>query len=170
VLLAAVKVKAAQKSVVLVKGKKIKLATYAYNALGGKLALTWSSSKKKVAKVSATGAIKAKKVGKAVITAKAANGRKAKIKVKVVAAKPVAQVKKVSAKGIAKTMKVGQVSYAVPKYKPASVSAVKVKFSSSDPVVVQVDKAGRIEAKAKGTVIVTVKAKKKSKKYTVTVG
>lgn len=50
--------------------------TYSYK-------LTYSSSKKKIATVSKTGVVKAKKKGKAVITVKTFNGKKAKVTIKV---------------------------------------------------------------------------------------
>ena len=46
--------------------------------------LTWKSGSKRVASVSSTGLVKAKKKGKADITVKTANGKKATIKIKVV--------------------------------------------------------------------------------------
>ena len=56
----------------------IKPAT-AYNDV-----LKWSSSNKKVVKVSKDGVITGKKNGSATVTAKAASGKKATIKVKVI--------------------------------------------------------------------------------------
>ena len=50
--------------------------TYSYK-------LTYSSSKKKIATVSKMGVVKAKKKGKAVITVKTFNGKKAKVTIKV---------------------------------------------------------------------------------------
>jgi len=46
--------------------------------------LTWSSGNKKIATVSKTGLVNAKKKGTVTITVKTANNKKAKIKIKVV--------------------------------------------------------------------------------------
>ena len=45
--------------------------------------LTWSSGNNKIAPVSKTGLVKAKKKGTVTITVKTGNGKKAKIKIKV---------------------------------------------------------------------------------------
>ena len=45
--------------------------------------LTWSSSNKKVAKVNSKGVVTAKKKGTATITVKTANGKTAKVKIRV---------------------------------------------------------------------------------------
>lgn len=66
----------------LKKGKtyriKVKFPKNAYS-----YKLTYSSSKRKIATVSKTGVVKAKKKGKAVITVKTYNGKKAKVTIKV---------------------------------------------------------------------------------------
>ncbi|MDR3202588.1 MAG: FIVAR domain-containing protein [Bifidobacteriaceae bacterium] len=165
-----VKVKAAQKAVTLIKGKSITIYATGYGVNGAKAKVTWKSSKKKVATVSKTGKVKAKRVGKATITATAANGIKAKFTVRVVKSKPAkATVTKVTVKGVPKKLKVGAVKYAVPTYKPATATSVKVKYSSSKKAVVTVDKAGRVVAKAKGKATLKVKAGKKTKKIKITV-
>ena len=87
-----VKVVAPQpKTVKITKGKSAKLKVGKTLALKTKLTpsnaktkLTWSTSNKAVATVSKKGVVKAKKAGKAIITATAANGKKATIKIRVV--------------------------------------------------------------------------------------
>jgi uncharacterized protein YjdB len=79
VVVAAVKsLSVVSKSVKLAKGKSLKIAVSAIDKLGTaiKPQLTWTSSNKKVATVDKKGKVKAKKAGKAKITAKAANGKK----------------------------------------------------------------------------------------------
>jgi uncharacterized protein YjdB len=70
---------------------------------------------------------------------------------------------------VPKAQKVGRVSWASVKWKPARATGVKVRYSSSKPGVVAVDKAGRITAKAPGKATVTVKAAGKSKRIAITV-
>ncbi|MDR1151795.1 MAG: endo-1,4-beta-xylanase [Bifidobacteriaceae bacterium] len=78
--------KVAKKSLRLVAGKSAKVAVQAVTAGGAKATVTWKSSNAKVAKVSKTGKITAKKAGKAIISVKA-NGKVAKIAIKVITKK-----------------------------------------------------------------------------------
>jgi hypothetical protein len=164
-----IKAKAAQSTVTIAKGKKISIAAYGYTAAGAASKVTWKSSKAKVAKVSASGVIKGVKAGKATITVTAA-GKKATIKVTVVAKKTKAKVKKVTVKGVPTKLKVGAVAYAAVTYTSKTATAVKVTYKSSNKTVLDVDKAGRVIAKAAGTAKLTAQAgKKKAKAITVTV-
>ncbi len=65
-------------------GKKLTLKA-TLKPVGVETTLTWSSSNKKVAKVTQKGVVKAVKPGKATITVKTGNGRKASCKITVVA-------------------------------------------------------------------------------------
>ncbi|MDR3202842.1 MAG: glycoside hydrolase family 3 C-terminal domain-containing protein, partial [Bifidobacteriaceae bacterium] len=151
---AVVKVKASLKALTLVKGKSATVAGAAYTA-SGTAKVAWKSSDKKVATVSAKGKVKAKKAGKATITL-TAGSKSAKVAVRVLAKKPAkAKVAQVSAQ-VSATMRVGAAAYVTGTYKPATATAVKVSYSSSDAAVVAVDKAGRLVAKAKGTARITV--------------
>lgn len=76
------KVKLNKKKVTLKKGKSIKLKA-TYSPAGAKTKLTWKSSKKKVARVNKNGIVKAVKKGKAVITVKSSNDKKAACKITV---------------------------------------------------------------------------------------
>ncbi|MDR0433205.1 MAG: glycoside hydrolase family 3 C-terminal domain-containing protein [Bifidobacteriaceae bacterium] len=162
------RVKAAQASVTLVKGKAIKLAAKAYQSDGSTAAIKWSSSKKAVAAVSATGRIVAKKAGTAKIKA-TSGGKSATITVRVVAKKPAkSAVTSVSA-SVPASVKVGATAYVTASYKPAKAVSAKVSYSSSAPAIVSVDSTGRLVGLAEGTAKITVKAGSKSKAYTVTV-
>jgi uncharacterized protein YjdB len=166
------RVKVSQKRLNLVVGKAKRLYAGAYNAKGKRYAVTWKSSKKKVATVSGAGTIKAKRAGKATVTARSSNGKVSRITVKVVAKRPAAskaKVKKVKATGIIKKRKVGQVTYANPVYTPSTAISVKVTYRSSKPSVASVDKRGRILAKKVGTARIRIKAGTKSKVYTIKV-
>lgn len=171
------RVKLNQSQLRLVKGKSLKLeeGVYYSNAHPAYVGqVTWKSSNTKVATVSSDGTVKAKKPGTATITVTTTQltgaGKKAtsKIKVTVVKKKPKSKVTKVSA-SVPKTMKTGQVVYVTGTYSSAKATGIKVTYKSSKSGVATVDPVGRIVAKAKGTVKITVKAGKKSKAYTVKV-
>jgi hypothetical protein len=163
-------VKLAQKAIRLVKGKSVTVAAIAYTNLDTTLkAASWTSSKPSVASVNGSGKIKAKKAGVTTVTVKAGT-KTAKIKVTVVSKRPSkAAVTTVSASGVPGTLAVGASASIVGSYKPATAVSAKITYASSNPAVLTVDKAGRVVAKAAGKATVTVKAGKKSKKYTVTV-
>ncbi len=76
------KLKLSEKRITLKKGKKFKLALLK-NPVTATNKIKWSSSNKKVATVNSKGVVKAKKKGKATITAKASNGKKAACKITV---------------------------------------------------------------------------------------
>ncbi|WP_182523682.1 alpha-L-rhamnosidase C-terminal domain-containing protein [Nocardioides dongkuii] len=172
------KVKLNQSQLRLVKGGKLRLEEGVYYSEGSPSyhgAVVWTSSNPKVAKVSSAGVVKAKKkTGKVKITATSvsagASGKKlsAKITVSVVAKKPKAKVTKVRA-SVPKTVKVGQSVYVTGKYAPAKATGVKVSYRSSARGVAEIDAAGRILAKKKGTAKIVVKAGGKAKTFMITV-
>lgn len=126
--------------------------------------VTFSSSKKSVATVSANGKITAKKPGKAVITATSANGKKAACTVTVKKAP-----KKISVKVQAKTLKRGK-SFKIKAVLPKNAASNKLTYKSSRPKVASVSKEGKVTAKKKGTATITVKTfngKKATVKVTV---
>jgi hypothetical protein len=165
---AVVKVKVSQTSVRLAKGAKITIVAKGYTAAGKARKATFTSSKAKVAKVSASGVIQARRAGVATITVQA-GGKTAKVKVTVVAKRSAAKVSKVTARGVPATMKVGQTAWASARHRPAKATGVKVTYKSSRPAIARVDKAGRLVALAPGSTTVTVKAGGKSAKVKVTV-
>ena len=112
------------------------------------------TNKKKVAVVSTSGMITAKKKGTAKITVQASSGKKATITV--VVSKKEVKAKKVKVKGPS-TMKRKQT-------KKLTVSLVKgnstdtISFSSSNPAIASVDAYGNVKAIKKGKVKITVQA------------
>jgi hypothetical protein len=160
------RVKAAQKSITLVKGKKATVAAYGYTATGT-VKVTWKSSNSTVAAVSAAGKITAKKVGKATMSVKAGT-HTATFSVRVVAKNPAIKVKTVKA-SVPRTLAVGATKAITGTFAPAGAVGVKVTYTSSKPQVAIVDKAGMVTAKAPGTTTIAVKAGGKTKTYTVTV-
>lgn len=123
----------------LYRGGKYRIYVDIENAKGK---ITYTSSKKSVATVSANGKVTAKKKGKATITVKN-NGVTAKLTVTVI--NPKLNVK-------SKTL-----------YKGDSFTLIitgkegKTTFTSSNPKVATVTKSGKVKAKKKGTAKITVK-------------
>jgi uncharacterized protein YjdB len=159
------KVSTPLKTIYVKKGSSATIPVTAYSSDGTTAKLTWTSSNSKVATVNASGKVSAKKKGTARITAKALNGAKATVTVKVVgkAKKPT----KVSIQGAPKSMKKGKTAQLKVKITPATATNVKVTFKSNKPGVLSVDKAGKLTAKKKGKATITVKAGGKSAKKTI---
>ncbi len=114
--------------------------------------VTWSSSNKKVARVDKNGLVVARKKGAATITAKTANGIKAKCTVQVVIPEPT-QVQILHTKTSVKvkkklTLKVNLL--------PAHAES-KLTWSSSDTTIATVNKKGEVKGKKKGKATITVR-------------
>ncbi|MBQ7202585.1 MAG: Ig-like domain-containing protein [Eubacterium sp.] len=141
-------IKLNKKKATLIKGKTVKL-----KVKGTKKKVKWTSSNKKVATVTKKGLVKAKKKGKATITAKVA-GKKLKCKITV-------ETPKISAT---------KTSIVIFKTKTIKMSGTTqtVKWSTSNSKVAAIKKNGKygvkITAKKVGTATVT--AKVGGKKYT----
>lgn len=136
--------------VYLVKGKTLKLE-YKLPSDTFTSKVTWSSSNKKVAAVSSTGKITAKKVGSAVITVKTASGKKSvcKIYVRNNPSSIVLNKKSVTLKK-GKSLKL--------KYKiPLNSYAGNIIWTSGNKKVVTVSSSGKIKALKKGVTYIKVK-------------
>lgn len=131
---------------------------------GGKK-ITWSSSNKKVVSVSKKGKIKGLKKGKATITAKAKNRKKATIKVTVGT--------KVSKVGLLRKVYVTYVGGKTsirPTVSPSKASNTKLVYTSSNKKVATVNSKGVITGVKNGTAKITAKAADGSgKKVTATI-
>lgn len=132
--------------------------------------LTWTSSNKKVATVTA-GKIKAVGKGTAKITVKTTSGKTAKITITV---KVPATKLTVSGKGLKKknaTLKKGKKLTLTAKVTPnKSTDKVKWSVNKNKVVTIKTTKKGAvITAKKKGKAVITAKAGKKSVKITITV-
>jgi hypothetical protein len=130
--------------------------------------LTWATSNKKAVTVTTSGKVKAakvKKLTKATITVKAANGKT--LKISVYASPKKVAITKVTAT-VAKTVKVGKTLTVKVKTNTKATGA-NITFKSSKPTIATIDKAGKITAKKKGKTTITIKAGTKSVKKTVTV-
>lgn len=142
------------KKLTLLKGKSATL-TVTRNPISATEKITWSSSNKKIATVNSKGKVTAKKAGKATITAKTSNGKKATCKVTV----KNATVKLTKTSGTVKVGKTLQI-----KIKSTFPKDDKVKsYKSSNKKVATVDKNGKVTGKKKGTANITVTMKSGAK-------
>ena len=136
------------------QGKKITLKANAKK-------VTWTTSNKKVATVSSKGVVKGVKAGKAVITAKTSDGRKATWKVTVKAK----AATKVKIKAPATELDLnGFDSVQLTAKASPSKAAQSFTWSSSDNAVATVSDDGKVTAHKTGTVTITAKATDGSKK------
>lgn len=124
--------------------------------------VTWGSSKKSVAEVK-NGVVKAKKPGKAIVTAKA-GGKSAKCIVTVKKAP-----NKIAVNNAKKTLKKGK-TYQIKVKLPQNTASNKITYKSSKKGIVSISSAGRVKAKKKGRTTVTVSTfNKKKAKIIITV-
>lgn len=157
-------IKLSKKKITLTVGrsKELKATVYPEKAV---TKITLKSSNPKVASVNKSGKIKAKKTGRAVITASTGNGKKAKCKVTVIALK----AKKIKPDNAALIMKEGtkqKLKYTI----LPDGAKTRVYFISSRPKVAAVSKKGVIKAKKAGKAtitIITANGKKAKCKVTV---
>lgn len=113
--------------------------------------MSFSSSNKKVATVTASGKITAKKTGTLTITAKTYNGKTAKCKVTVKKAPSKVTLNKTSITlGVKET-------FTLKHTLPSATASNKIFYTSSDGKIATVNAGGKVTAKKKGTVTITVK-------------
>ena len=137
-----------------VKLKKSKTLTLKATVTpSGTGALTWSSSKKSVAKVNAKGKVTAVASGTAVITVATADGATDSVKIKVTATKP--KSVKLNKTGTVKLKKGKSLTLKVT-FSPATAES-KLTWKSDNKKVATVSKKGKVKAVGKGTAVITVK-------------
>ena len=149
---------------------KVKQSTNAVKVSGlaaGDYIVSWRSSNSKIASVTSSGKITAKKkTGKAVVTVRLASGLEKNITVKVqkkaVTTTSIRNVKKNM------TLQAGKSTVLQPMINPVT-STQKVTYKSSNKKVAVVNSKGKITAKKKGKAVITVKSGKKTVKCKVTV-
>lgn len=133
---------------------RLKASVYPENA---SQTVTWKSSKTSVVSVSQSGRITAKRIGKAVITATAENGKNISVKVTVRKAP-----KKISVKPKVKRLKKGR-KFNLKVKLPKKTASYKLTYKSNKKAVAAVSKKGKVTAKRKGTAIITVQTFNKKK-------
>ncbi|WP_051198000.1 starch-binding protein [Butyrivibrio sp. MB2005] len=146
-----------KKTIKLGKGGKQQLSVNVAPANATNKDVTYKSSNSKIASVSASGLVKAKKKGTATITVTTKDGGfTASIKVKVT--DPV-KVKSVKLNKKSKTLKV-KASYTLKAtIKPKNATITDVTWKSSNKKVAKVDANGKVTAVGKGTAEITVTTK-----------
>ena len=150
------------KSLTVYMGQTLQL-TAVQEPSNAEMDVMWKSSSSSVS-VSKTGLLTPKRSGKATITAKTENDKKATIEVKVVDATSVS-----IDEGNSLTMKVGEVLQLNATVLPEQVKST-LTWSSGSKKIATVSKTGLVKAKKKGTVTITVKtANKKKAKITIKV-
>ena len=150
-------------------GKKIKLKTTVKvkpNKAANKK-VTYKSSNKKIATVSASGYVKGVKAGTCKIKVTSKKNKKKKATMKVTVVKKVSSIKLAAS---TKEIYAGESVTVTPTVLPATGSYKGVTWSSSNKKVATVDKNGKVTAKKAGTATITVKSangKKATCKVTV---
>lgn len=133
---------------------------------GANKKVKWTSSNVGIVTITAEGEVKGIKPGKAKITAKATNGKKATCTITVREIK----ASKVSLSTTNTTTRIGDSITIAATIKPDNVYNTKIKWSSSNKKVATVDNSGKVKALKKGSVTITAKTsngKKASCKITV---
>ena len=150
------------KSLTVYVGQTLQL-TAVQEPSNAEMDVKWKSSSSSVS-VTKTGLLTPKHSGKAIITAKTENDKKATVEVKVVDAKSVS-----IDEGKSLTMKVGEALQLNATVLPEQVKSM-LTWSSGNNKIATVSKTGLVKAKKKGTVTITVKtANKKKAKITIKV-
>lgn len=143
-------------------GKSFRVGRKVTGAYKGNKKLKWKSSNKKVATVSKKGKVKAKKVGKATITATAQDGSKAKGKMKVVVRRLVTKIKMNRSTA---TILVGDSVKLSVRVTPSNASVKGVTWKSSNTSIATVN-GGKVIGIAPGIVKITATSKDVKKKKT----
>lgn len=118
--------------------------------------LKWSSSNNKIASVSKSGKVYAKKTGTVMITCKISSQPRKKVKCKIYVVKP---AKKISVDKSNVVLQIGDIYKRNASVLPKNATVKDVKFSSSSPKIASVDKQGNVTGKAEGTAAIKISSK-----------
>jgi hypothetical protein len=156
-----------QNSFSIAKGKTLTIPVVVYPTNHLKTKLKYSSSNPKVATVTSTGKISGKAIGTSTIKVSASNGKSASFKIFVV--KKNIKVKEVNVSKAPKSLKTKETRYLKVKITPINATGAVVKFKSSNPKVISVDRVGKIVALKKGISTITISVGSMSVKKIITV-
>lgn len=160
--------KAGTKTVYLKKGGKVSLAAVVTGTGNFSKGVTWKSSKKAVASVSAKGVVKARKAGTVRVTAVSKTDKKKKAAITIKVSKEAKANKKLILKAKKKSLKKGK-TYTVAIKSMTKGTTDAVIYKTSKKSVAAIDKYGVVQAKKKGTAVITVKCGKKKAKLKIKV-
>ena len=135
----------------LVKGRKLQLEATLYPE-GAASKLTWTSSKADIATVSQKGLVKAKNYGTTIITVKTENGKRARVKIRVVHRPPFRV--RLNYSDLQRLIKGKRLQLEATLYPEDAAS--KLTWTSSREDIATVSKKGLVKAKNYGTTIITV--------------
>lgn len=146
----------------MVKGTSYTLKATVGPTTASNKKVTWTSSNKRVATVSATGVVKAVRPGTAVITCKTADGTGIIAKCTITS---VIRVSKIKLNKTAAVIKKGGRVALRATVTPANASNKAVTWTSSNKKIATVTRSGVVVGKKAGRVVITCKAKDGSGKY-----
>ena len=149
----------------MTKGKSVQLKSKVSPSTASNKKLTYTSSKKSVATVSASGKVTGKKAGTATITIKAKDGSGVYTRVYVTVGTSKTKVTKVTASVGKTSLYVGEKTAISAKVTPSKATNKKVHYTTSNTNVATVSSSGVITAKAPGTATIKVIANDGSNKY-----
>lgn len=147
----------------LKKGKKVKLKATILPKKSTQKKVVWTTNKKKIATVSKTGVVKAKKNGTAIITAKV-KGTSKKAKCKIIVGTPVSSVK---LSDTSKQLEVGNKFQLKATVLPVKASVKSVSYQTSNKAIAEVTSSGVVTAKSAGSAVITVVSKDGTNKKAV---
>lgn len=156
-------IKLSKTTYTLKKGKKVKLKATILPKKSTQKKVVWSTNKKKIATVSKSGVVKAKKNGTAIITAKI-KGTSKKAKCKIIVGTPVSSVK---LSDTSKQLEVGNKFQLKATVLPAKASVRSVSYQTSNKTIAEVTKSGVVTAKSAGSAVITVVSKDGTNKKAV---
>lgn len=141
----------------LKKGESFRLKTSVSPKKAAKN-IAFSSGKKSVVRVTKKGVLKAKKAGKATITAVSTTKPKRKASIQVTVYKAFTKVKKISLDKTSAVLKAGESVALKATVSPKQATVQKVTYATSDKAVASVSKTGVVTAKKEGQVNITAYA------------
>ena len=156
-------IKLSKMTYTLKKGKKVKLKATILPKKSTQKKVVWSTNKKKIATVSKSGVVKAKKNGTAIITAKI-KGTSKKAKCKIIVGTPVSSVK---LSDTSKQLEVGSKFQLKATVLPAKASVRSVSYQTSKKTIAEVTQSGVVTAKSAGSAVITVVSKDGTNKKAV---
>ncbi len=156
------KVKINKEAVSIVKGNTYSLKAKITPTNATNKNVKWKSSNKKVVTIDNNGVIKGNKKGTATITVTTVDGKKT-AKCKVTVTEPI-KVKSIKFDKKSYSVKKGKTITLKPSILPKDATNKEVTYKSSNKKIATIDKNGKVTAKKKGTVKITVTTKDGKKK------